>query len=152
MSQAPEVTTQPPLQDVKPRKDEILGGAGAGTGETGAGNDPINVKVRVLFIFRVDGDTVLSPGGFFFLLHRSRSLRPTVKRYFSRSNAPRSSPSFRVHTRTKSEKTSTASGAFLPLSPFLVFQRTVFLFFLYTFFLPMSLYADCVFYFCLLWA
>lgn len=54
MSQAPEVATQPPLQDVKPRKDEILGGAGAGgAGTEEAGNEPINVKVRVLFIYRV---------------------------------------------------------------------------------------------------
>jgi len=113
MSQAPEVASQMPPPDVKPGKDEIAGGNGNGNG---SGNEPINVKVRyIIFIYQRRWGHRAESGGLFsflsFFLHRSRSLRPTVKRYSSRSNAPRSSLSFRAHTRTRSEKTSTASGA-----------------------------------------
>jgi hypothetical protein len=64
MSQAPEAASQLSPPDVKPGKEETVA----------PGNEPINVKVRVFFIYQVDGNIALSPRGgcFFFFTNSGR--------------------------------------------------------------------------------
>ena len=61
MSQVPEAASQQSPPDVKPGKEETVA----------PGNEPINVKVRVFFIYRVDGNIALSPRGSFFFFSDS---------------------------------------------------------------------------------
>jgi len=117
------LSTQQSPPDVKPGKDEIVGG--------GAGNDPINVKVHVLLIYQVDGNTALSPGTFFFapiqvVAANGEEVFFKIKRT-TKHEALQTSGCIREQGRERRQQLQVRSFRCVP--PSLIFQRTIFLFF-----------------------